>query len=203
MARYERKDFYYRRAKNEGHASRAFYKLEELDRRFSLFVPGRRVLELGAAPGGWLQYAAERVGAEGLAIGVDRNPIEVALPPSGDSLVGDIFAPETEAKIAEKIGETLLDVMLSDCAPNISGIAIADQARSAEINERACALAARFLKPGGVLIVKGFQGEVERETEALLRRLAGLVRRTVPEASRKGSKEFYFIATGWKGPEGG
>ena len=140
-----RHDPFHRRARREGFASRAVFKLEEIDQKLQIFTRGARVLDLGCAPGSWLQYASQRVGHSGHLVGIDRNEVEIA---GARTLVGDIF----ETSVAELLGELeAFDVILSDMAPDTIGVRHVDQARSENLFERALEIAAEALSPGGKL----------------------------------------------------
>ncbi len=198
-------DPYVRRARAEGYRSRAAYKLLELDQRDRLLRPGFAVVDLGAAPGGWSQVAAARVGASGRVLAVDI----LAMPPlpNVEFVLGDFRDPATQDRLARALGERLADLVLSDMAPNISGMAEVDQARSLELARAAVEFCRNHLKPGGTLLVKVFQGAGFEEFEAELRRrfLRVVVRK--PGASRSRSAEVYVLARGfrgsWRTPEAG
>jgi 23S rRNA (uridine2552-2'-O)-methyltransferase len=190
------RDHYFKKAKQEGYRSRAAYKLLELQRRFRLLRPGDAVVDLGAAPGGWLQVAAGVVGPKGTVIGVDREPIQPFHRPNLILLEGDITAPETRAKIREILGKNA-DCVLSDLSPKLSGIRDADTARCLELNRTALAVAVQLLRPGGALLIKSFVSEDLRVLTDELKRHFSSVQRTKPEATRQGSSEFYFFAKGF------
>jgi 23S rRNA (uridine2552-2'-O)-methyltransferase len=184
------RDHYFQRAKREGFAARSVYKLEELERRFRLLAPGRRVLDLGCAPGSWLQYAAQRVGPQGCVVGVDLQPVTVSLPAQASSLVADVFALEPAQLPA---GAAPFDVILSDMAPATTGIRSADAARSAQLVLRALALAGPLLRPGGSLLVKVFQGAELPALREAFRQAFARVQIAKPKASRAESVEVYLL----------
>ncbi|HEX9842068.1 MAG TPA: RlmE family RNA methyltransferase [bacterium] len=183
-------DHYFRRAKREGFAARSVYKLEELDRSQRLLRPGQRVLDLGCAPGSWLQYAAQRVGASGRVLGVDLQALSVPLPPQARALEGDVFGDELQARLGEA---GPFDVILSDMAPRTSGIRSADAARSAQLVLRALELARALLRPGGTLLVKVFQGAQTAELRQAFAQCFARVRIVKPKASRAESVEVYLL----------
>ncbi len=193
--REKRHDRFYRRARQESYAARSVYKLEEIDRRFRLLRPGARVLDLGCRPGSWLQYAARAVGPKGALVGIDRTPLDVTIP-GARIVVGSVFdvaGPE----LAGDLGG--FDVVLSDMAPDTTGIRAIDQARSEGLFERALDIAVETLAPGGRFVGKLFQGP---GWKALIERARGSFRevRTVkPEGSRKESIEQYVVALGFAG----
>jgi len=189
-----RRDRFHQKAKREGFVARAVYKLEELDRRFDLLHAGDRVLDLGCAPGSWLQYARTRVGDTGALVGLDRGPL--AKPPPGARIVvGDVLAIDP----AELRGDLpAFDVVLSDMAPDTSGIRHLDQARSEVLFERALEIAIATLAPGGNFVGKLFQGpDFKRLTEAVRARFA-TAKTAKPESSRQISIEQYVIGRGFK-----
>jgi 23S rRNA (uridine2552-2'-O)-methyltransferase len=196
---YQVKDPYYRKAKKEGYRSRAAYKLLELDRRFGLIKPGDRVLDLGAAPGGWLQVSGRLVGRDGQVIGVDLQPIEPVGEKSVTVLQGDIAERETEGQI-RKVCPAGYDCVLSDLSPRLSGIRDADSVRSIELARAALGIACRLLRPGGRFLVKSFVGDDLKAFSEELSERFETVQRTRPEATRKGSSEIYLCAKGFRGP---
>jgi 23S rRNA (uridine2552-2'-O)-methyltransferase len=194
---YQPKDAFYRKAKREGYRSRAAYKLLELGRRFQLIKPGERVADLGAAPGGWLQVAAELAGPKGKVVGIDLQPIAPFHEPNIALLQGDAASEECGKKIEELLGGKA-DCVLSDLSPRLTGIHDADIARSVELIRLAHAVARRLLRPGGNFLVKSF---VAQELQAFfleLKKDFSSVDRTRPEATRKGSSEIYFCARGFR-----
>lgn len=193
---YTPQDRYFKKAKQDGYRSRAAYKLVELQQRFRLINPGDRVVDLGAAPGGWLQVAAKLVGPNGKVIGVDVQAIQPFQERNIGLIQGDILTGETQTKVKELLGGTA-HCVLSDMAPKLSGIRDADMARSYELNQMALQVAKELLRPGGVLLVKSFVSEDLQSYTAELKNHFTLVQRTKPEASRQGSSEFYFYAKGY------
>jgi 23S rRNA (uridine2552-2'-O)-methyltransferase len=198
---YNPQDRYYKKAKQEGYRSRAAYKLLELQQRFRLIRPGDVVVDLGAAPGGWLQVAAKLAGQTGKVIGIDLQSIAAFGEPNIIVLQGDITAPETPQKIAE-FACGRVDGVLSDLAPRLSGIRDADNARCLELNRTALALATALLKPGGSFLVKSFVNQELQTFTLELKRHFRSVQRTRPEATRQGSSEFYFLAKDFHGNPG-
>lgn len=195
---YQLKDAFYRKAKREGYRSRAAYKLLEINQRFRLIRPGDRVVDLGSAPGGWLQVASHLVGKKGRIIGIDIQPITTFKEESIFFIQGDITSEESQGKIKQLLGSSA-DCVISDLSPSLSGIHSVDVSRSTELSRSALKVASSLLKPGGNFLVKTFIGG---ETEALfmeLRHYFHSLQRTRPEATRKGSSEIYCIAKGFKG----
>ncbi|HKA35102.1 MAG TPA: RlmE family RNA methyltransferase [Candidatus Binatia bacterium] len=194
---YRPKDAFYRKAKKEGYRSRAAYKLMELARRFRLIKPGDRVVDLGAAPGGWLQVAAELAGPKGKVVGIDLQTI-VPLGANVVTMQGDATAAEWQARIKQVLGAPA-DAVLSDLAPHLSGIRDADIARSIALARMAHRIARELLRPGGGFLVKTFVADELREYYDELKRDFDNVERSRPEATRKGSSEIYFVAREFKG----
>lgn len=188
----QRKDPFARQAARTGRVSRAHYKLEQLDARFGLLKPGMRVLELGAAPGGWTRCIEDRIAPDGLLIAVDERPVSVGT--TTRLLAGLFGTAEIDNKIDELLEGRPLDLVLSDMAPNISGIRTADQARAMELAELAETAADRWLKPGGGLVVKVFQGEGVEDWIRRIRGKFGTFRQVKPEASRPDSREMFAVA---------
>ncbi len=189
-------DPFVRRAREAGYRSRAAFKLLEIDAREGLLRPGARVVDLGAAPGGWSQVAAQRIGRRGTVVAVDL--LEIA-PISGVTVLrGDFGDPALDDAIGSALGGARVDVVLCDLSPNLSGIASADQARAAELLYRALDFCRRWLKPEGALLAKVFQGG---EFESVLRAFRAAfreVRTRKPAASRDESRETYLVARGLK-----
>jgi 23S rRNA (uridine2552-2'-O)-methyltransferase len=191
------KDPFVRKARAEGYRSRAAYKLIEINTRDRFLVPGARVVDLGAAPGGWSQVAAGKVAPGGKVVAVDL--LEIA-PMSGVTVVrGDCREPGIQSQLVAALGGTKADVVLSDMSPNISGIASADQARAAELVQMAIGFCGLQLKPGGSFLVKVFQGGEFANVLKEMKRVFREVRTIKPSASREESRETYLLARGLKG----
>jgi 23S rRNA (uridine2552-2'-O)-methyltransferase len=189
---YDPRDRFYRKAKKEGFRARSAFKLDEIQRRFHVLRPGGRVLDLGAAPGGWCQIAAREVGPKGFVLGIDLEPVP-ALPPPAQSWVADAFAPELLERLRSE-GRAPYDAVLSDLAPKTSGIHGVDEARSLELAGRALSLALQVLKPSGALVVKVFMGGDFESFLRTCRRAFRTARVVRPEASAaRGSKEVYLV----------
>ena len=194
-------DEFVKRARKDGYRSRAVYKLMELDERDRLLRPGMTVVDLGAAPGAWCQYVRERLGKSGRVIGLDLLPIE---PLAGVELLqGDFTEEATLNALLAALGGRRPELVLSDMAPNISGIDSADQPRAMYLAELALEFVDRVLKPGGAFVVKVFQGRGYNEFyKAVQRRFAHVAARK-PKASRPRSAELYLVATEFRGPGAG
>lgn len=187
-------DPYVAAAKAQGYRSRAAFKLIELDDRFHLLRRGMRVLDLGAAPGGWSQVAVQR-GARAV-VGLDLLPIGPV--PGARFVLGDFMDEAMPAHLAELLGGAP-DLVLSDMAPNTTGHAATDHIRIIALAQMALRLAAETLAPGGGFVAKVFQGGTEQEMLAPMKRMFATVRHAKPPASRKGSSELYVVATGFRG----
>jgi 23S rRNA (uridine2552-2'-O)-methyltransferase len=196
---YNPQDSYFKKAKQEGYRSRAAYKLLELQQRYRFLKAGDGVIDLGAAPGGWLQVAAKSVGPNGTVIGVDLESIQPLPERNVILLCGDIRSEEVQQRIRELIGGPA-HCVLSDLAPKLSGIRDADMARCLELNRIALAVANQLLRPGGALLVKSFVSDDLQLFSAELKQHFSAVQRTKPEATRQGSSEFYFFAKGFTAP---
>lgn len=191
-------DPFVKRAQVDGYRSRAVYKLLEIDERHRLLRPGITVVDLGAAPGGWSQIAVERVGASGAVIALDRLEME---PIPGVTVLREDFEEESGlAALLAAMPERGADLVLSDMAPNLSGVREADQARMSSLAELALDLADRVLAADGAFVVKLFQGDgfdaFVAETRSRFESLA--IRK--PEASRSRSREVYAVAEGFRKP---
>jgi len=185
-------DPFVQRAKSEGWRSRAVFKLEEIDRREKLLRPGRVCLDLGAAPGAWSQYARQRVGAKGRVVASDI----LAMPelPGVEFVKGDFRETAVFERILALLPQRGVDLVLSDMAPNLSGVDVIDQPRSMYLAELALDMAGRILKPGGDALIKVFQGAGFQELVQGARGRFGRVRLLKPQASRSRSPEIYLLA---------
>jgi 23S rRNA (uridine2552-2'-O)-methyltransferase len=195
---YKPHDSYFKKAKQEGYRSRAAYKLLELQQRYRLMKPGDRVIDLGAAPGGWLQVVARIIGQSGKVVGVDLEPIQPFSQSNIFVLRGDISSDDMQQRVYQLLGGPA-NCILSDLAPKLSGIRDADMARSLELNQMALVVATRLLRPGGTLLLKSFISNDLQMFTAELKQHFATVQRTKPEATRQGSSEFYFFANGFSG----
>jgi 23S rRNA (uridine2552-2'-O)-methyltransferase len=199
VSRYQRKDAFHQRAKREGYRSRAAYKLAELADRHALLAPGAYVADLGCWPGGWLQVAAERIGATGRVVGVDLAAIDPPLDSANViAMLGDFSEPAVVQALLDALGRPA-DVLLSDAAPKLTGIRDADRAREEALLEAVAAALPVLLRPGGALLCKLLDSP---EAEAIARRLSarfGEAKTLRPEATRKGSAERYLLGRGYRG----
>jgi 23S rRNA (uridine2552-2'-O)-methyltransferase len=188
-----RHDKYFKQARAQGFAARSVFKLEAIDRKLRLLRPGHRVLDLGCRPGSWLQYAVATVGARGSVVGIDRDPLPSPIP-GARVLVGGLFETTDAALLGELAA---FDVVLSDMAPDTTGVRATDQARSAALFEEALSRAERLLAPGGGFVGKIFQGP---DLPAIRQRMAARfaeVRLIKPDSSRAQSIEIYLAGRGF------
>jgi 23S rRNA (uridine2552-2'-O)-methyltransferase len=185
---YKGGDAFTREARQRGFPARSVFKLEEIDRRVRLLKPGQRVLDLGAAPGSWSLYAAQKIGPSGKLVAIDLEPIAVPLPDNAIAIVGDAFA--LDAVVAE---HAPYDVVLSDMAPRTTGNRLGDQTRSFELFMHALAVAARVLRPGGAFVGKIFMGEDLPKAKAETKRLFTEERGIRPEGTRATSYEMFLV----------
>jgi len=182
-------------ARRLGYRSRAAFKLIQLDDRFHLLAPGRRVVDLGCAPGGWTQVAVQRVGRRGSVVGIDLNPTD---PVAGATVLqGDFRDPDAADQVREALGGPA-DLVLSDMAAPATGHAATDHLRVVALAEDAFAFAATILKPGGGFVAKVLQGGTEGTLLATLKRAFAEVRHAKPAASRAESAETYVVAKGFR-----
>jgi 23S rRNA (uridine2552-2'-O)-methyltransferase len=194
-------DPYVARAKREGYRSRAAFKLLEIDEKYNLLKPGQRVVDLGAAPGGWSQIAARKVGSangRGRVVGIDLLPIDTM--PGVDFIELDFLDETAPGKLIEMLGGPA-DVVMSDMAANTTGHKKTDHLRIMGLAEAAIYFAREILAPGGAFIAKVFQGGTETQLLADLKRDFAVVRHVKPAASRADSSELYVLATGFRGGE--
>ena len=189
------KDKYVKDISDSGYRSRASYKLLEMQKKDSFMRPGMTIVDLGAAPGGWSQIALSAVGAKGKILATDILPME---PITGvDFIQGDFSNEEVFGDLVSRIGDSPADLVISDMAPNISGISAIDQPRCIYLAELALEFARSILKPGAYFLVKVFHGEGTDAYRAHILRYFERVKIRKPNASRARSKEFYFLAEGF------
>lgn len=193
-------DEYVLRAQREGLRSRAAYKLDEIDQRDRLLRPGVNVLDLGAAPGGWSELAAKKLQGRGRVLATDI--LEMEPLPGVEFVQGDFTQDAVLAEIRRRLGDDPVDLVLSDMAPNMSGVDDVDQARAVHLAELALDLARQVLRPGGDLLVKVFQGAGYEEFVKATRAEFGTVAVRKPKASRSRSNEVYLLARKRKGSDG-
>jgi 23S rRNA (uridine2552-2'-O)-methyltransferase len=189
-------DPYVAAARREGYRSRAAFKLIEMDERFHLLKRGGRVVDLGAAPGGWTQVAVEKLGPSGRVVALDIGEMDEV--PGALVLHGDFTDPAVEARLREALGGPA-DLILSDMSPPTTGHGPTDHVRIVALTEAALDFAETTLRPGGAFVAKVFQGGAEKELLDRLKRLFMAVRHVKPPASRKESPELYVVATGFRG----
>jgi 23S rRNA (uridine2552-2'-O)-methyltransferase len=185
-----RKDQYRRLAKDQGYRARSAFKLLQLNSSYHILKKGNKVVDLGCAPGGWLQIATKEVGSSGRVVGIDLKPVE---PVAGATVLeGSIEDPNMLAKIADILGGKA-DVVLSDLAPNVSGVWDIDQARQISLSTIALGFARQILRGGGSAVFKVFEGEMLAEFKAELKKSFGRVLLSKPTASRQQSSELYIV----------
>lgn len=195
---YNPRDKWFLKAKEENFAARSVYKLDSIDRRFKILKPGMKVLDLGAAPGSWSQYASRMIGETGRIVGVDLKAVEVDLP-NAVFLIADVRAVDMGALMLKAGVTPPFDVVLSDMAPMTTGIKLQDQERSYELCVAALATADRFLKTGGVFIAKLFNSQETDVFRGELRTRFKRVEMVKPPATRTDSRERFFVALGFTG----
>jgi len=189
-------DEYVKRARELGYRSRAVFKLQEIDERYGLLRRGTTVIDLGASPGGWSQFAAERVRPAGRIIALDILPMEAL--PDVVFIQGDFRQDTVLEQLKGALGGSGVDLVLSDMAPNMSGMRAVDLVRASYLAELALDLAQQVLKPGGSVVVKTFGGSGFDEFVRSARRLFTQVAVRKPKASRSRSSEAYVVATGFR-----
>ncbi len=187
-------DPFVRRAQDAGLRSRAAFKLEEIDRAEKLIFPGAVVVDLGASPGGWSQYAARRLAGSGSLFAIDLLPMPAI--PGVTFLQGDFREPAVVDELLSRLRGRRVDLVMSDMAPNISGVDVTDQARAADLEALALDFSRRVLEPNGALVMKVFHGAGFQELLAEARRDFQAVRMRKPKASRRRSSETYLVARG-------
>lgn len=189
-------DEYVKKAQQEGYRSRAVYKLLEIDERDQLLKPGMTVVDLGAAPGSWSEIAVQRTGPRGRVIALDILPMDEL--PGVTFIQGDFRDPEPYEALVREIGDSAVDLVMSDMAPNISGMKAVDQPRTMYLAELALELAHKVLKNDGDLLIKVFTGEGLDTFKQELRKHFKKILVRKPKASRPRSPEIYLLARGYK-----
>ena len=188
-------DEYVKKSQQEGYRSRAVYKLQEIQARDRILHPGMKVVDLGAAPGGWSRYATKLIGSKGRIVGSDILPLDPL--PFVEFVLGDFRDEAVLAEILNLLGGERADLVISDMAPNMSGVDAVDQPRAVHLCELALDMVRQVLKPGGAFLVKLFQGE---GSEAFIRDVRSsfkTVKIRKPAASRPRSREVYVLAQGF------
>ena len=189
-------DKYVKLARKEGYRSRASYKLMEIQERHKIIRPGMRIVDLGAAPGGWSQVVIKEVGTDGQVYALDLLPIE---PISGVTrLQGDFTEDDVLQRLLAELQDQVIDLVISDMAPNLSGMKEIDQPAMVYLMELALEFARSVLEPGGSLLVKGFQGEGIDSFRNAMKLTFGTLKTCKPRASRARSREFYLLGSGMK-----
>jgi 23S rRNA (uridine2552-2'-O)-methyltransferase len=195
---HERKnEHYYQKAKQEGYRSRASYKLKQLNEEYHFLKNAKKILDLGAAPGGWLQVASEELNGEGLVLGVDLKEIEPLDSDNVETIQGDATDPEVQREILNRF-DGKADLILSDIAPNVSGIWEIDDLRQIHLTRIALAIADKLLRIDGWMVVKVFMGPEHESFIQDMRNMFEKVFIVKPKASRKSSAEIYIVAKNLK-----
>ena len=195
MGKFKPRDYYFKKAKREKYVARSVYKLDEIQKKYRIIRRGSRVLDLGCAPGSWLQYAEEKVGPKGVVVGVDVQEIRKDFGPRVFILKEDVY--ELDPSGLKKYSPRF-DVVLSDMAPATTGIGFVDSTRSVQLAQRALEIGLEVLKDGGFFLCKVFEGE---DFPQFLKRCRGAFERikiVKPKASRKESREIYLLGMGKK-----
>lgn len=193
MSRFITRDHYFEKAKAQGFKARSVYKLSEIDEALKLIKRDSLVLDLGSAPGSWLQYVAGKLGPRGGALGIDLTPIVESFHPAIKTVVGDCFA-QTQESIAVHLGRnTPFDIVLSDMAPKTTGIKHVDQIRSYDLAETALGIAEQVLKRGGHVVIKVFAGAEVSLLIGRMKKIFMTVKQMRPKSVRAPSKEFYVV----------
>jgi len=187
-----KRDYYYRKAKEEKYRSRAAYKLFQVVEKYHFIKKGNVVVDLGAAPGGWIQATRKIVGNKGFVLGVDLKSIKPFLEPNVQTITGNITEPETLQEIS-KLLPRKADVVISDASPNISGIWEVDHARQIDLAQHALRIALETLKPSGNFFVKVFQGDMFNDFIEQVKQYFEVVKVIKPRASRAKSSEMFIL----------
>ncbi|THB68400.1 MAG: RlmE family RNA methyltransferase [Desulfovibrio sp.] len=191
------RDHYFKQAKKDNYPARSVYKLKEIDKKLRLLRPGLKVVDLGAAPGSWTLFAAQKTGPQGLVLSADLNPLSGDFPPQVTFFQADVFARgEAFSQALEDLGP--FDILLSDMAPKTTGNKFTDQARSMDLAVEALALAEQCLVQGGHCVIKIFMGPDVQSFTQDMRRVFTTVKNIKPQSSRAESKEVFLAGMGLK-----
>ncbi len=191
------KDNYFKKAKKENYPARSVYKLQEVHKRYHLFQKGQKVLDLGAAPGSWSLFSAQRIGKKGRVLAVDKKDVDINLPEHVCFIQSDVFAPsENFLNCLDYYRD--FDLLLSDLAPETSGIKLRDQTRSLEMAQKVCELGESYLKKGGIMVLKVFTGPDLQDFLATLKQDFKRVKTFKPDSSRSESMECFVLSFGKK-----
>lgn len=194
---YNPRDYYFKKAKAENFAARSVFKLQEIDERLKIFRPGQLVLDLGAAPGSWSQYASQKIGAQGRLLGVDLTAVTLKMK-NAVFIQADLRDLNLEDSFRAHSFEPPFDVVMSDMAPKTTGIKVTDQARSLELCELALDVAQRFLKPRGAFVCKLFHSDDFTQFRERMKNEYQRVEVIKPKATRQISKEIFLVGLGKK-----
>lgn len=195
---YNPNDYFFKKAKSENYAARSVYKLEEMQKRFKVLKPGDCILDLGAAPGSWSQYASKISGRRGRVFGIDLQKIQLTLP-NARFIVADMRDANLSDLIEQNGFDPHFDVVLSDMAPKTTGIRVTDQTRSMELCELAWHTGQKFLKPNGNFVCKLFHSESFEQLRAELKGHFKKVEALRPKSTRSDSKEIFLVGLGYIG----
>lgn len=193
MGKFVTKDHYFDKAKTLGFKARSVFKLSEIDDSLKIIKSDAKVLDLGCAPGSWLQYVATKLGPKGLALGVDLTPVTESFHPAIQTVVDDCFLLTPEKIALHLGGDVRFNIVLSDMAPKTTGIKHVDQIRSFDLAESALGIAHQMLVPGGHVVIKIFAGAEVSHLIARMKRLFSVVKQMRPKSVRAPSKEFYVV----------
>ncbi|KZX10998.1 RlmE family RNA methyltransferase [Methanobrevibacter filiformis] len=193
----KKRDPYYKRAKNEDYRSRASYKLLQLNKKFKIIKKGNKVLDLGAAPGGWSQVALERVEEDGMILAVDLQRMKPFTEENFHSIRGDFTTPEIQEAISSKL-EGKANAIISDASPSLTGIKNLDHLKSMDLFENVMDICYNHLAVNGNILIKFFQGEKAQELIKANKKKFRTFKTTKPASSRKKSSEMYLLGLGYK-----
>lgn len=195
---YKRKDHYYKKAKAEGKASRAAFKLDQIQKKYKIVGRGDTVLDLGSAPGSWLAELGKMVGKKGFVLGVDKLPLHIYPNENMLFYLGDLESEDAIEQLRFRLLTDTVDSIVSDMSPNLSGIAFRDTYRSYELANKAFEICQELLREGGNFVVKIFPGKETTAFKKQLEKCFTKVHMVVPPATRRTSSEQYIVARGFQ-----